>query len=201
MLLDALVVVVALTGAFAGVLALALYLVDRRVVRQTMREGMAFIQKAQAALNVPGADGKPLPPLQAAVSVGSSCLVNAAYALLSDPAIMEKAKPLLMEALPGIAEAYGRGAASAQCEPQASPGQQMAALRWGDRGGKLIKNAAKLPGIGGPMAKLQEWLPLVQAAKELGVLDKLLGGQAPAGGGPSAPMARGHSGSWPGGAL
>lgn len=135
MLLDALVVVVALTGAFAGVLALALYLVDRRLVRTTMAEGRAFLAKAKAALDVPGKDGSPIPPLQVMTSIATTALTNAAYILLEDPEVMTKVKPVVLEALPAIAEGYARGANA----PQENPGVALNRKRWGDRGGKAPK--------------------------------------------------------------
>lgn len=178
MLLEALVILCAVTGALSGLLALALYLVDRRTVRATMGEARVFLTQAKAALNVPGPDGKPLPPLQAAVSMGSSVLVNAAYALINDPELMARAKPLIMEALPAIASSL------AQAEPS-NPGQALARKRW-DRGGAIPK-VAKVAGLG----KVGEMLEMAQAAKELMPLLQGFKGT----GGPGAPGPSGNGGN------
>jgi len=131
-LLDVIVVLVALTGAFAGVLALALYLVDRRAVRAALSEGTAFMQKAKAALEVKDAKGNLVPPLQVVTSIATTAIANAAYTLMEDPEVTAKVKPLLLEALPLMAEGYARGSVVEE-----NPGVALNRKRWGDRGGAI----------------------------------------------------------------
>jgi hypothetical protein len=174
--------------------ALILFIYPPPWLLKRLRRFDALMDRTQAALTVPGPDGKPLPPLSAVVSVGSSCLVNAAYSLINDPALMEKAKPMLKGMLPDIAYAYGRGTAEAQAVPS-NPGRDLINMRWGDRGGKLAKAAAAVPGLGGPAAKIQQLAQYAELAQQLAPLLQMFGGGGNGGQG-AAPAAAGGSVAW-----
>lgn len=193
-------------GVTSLAIALLIWLRFELMVRRWTKRASSLLEqlepllaKGKAALAVDGPDGKPLPPLQAAVSVGASCLVNAAYTLLEDPAIVAKAKPLIMEALPQIAEAYGRGQASGDGSVS-SAASQMSKARWADRGGALKavgKVAGTIPGGSKMMGKVQDMLQLAQAAKELAPLIQQFTAGKGGGNGGSAPMVGGGGSSAP----